>query len=169
MPDAVRIEVGGLRDLLGRFAHDADSGLQERQDHLLERIAQQTRSALSGAAPRGPGSGPHLADLFVVSQVQREGSGAQVSVSNTKEVTSKSGRVWSLLDLISGGTAPHPIVGNPILAFSVDGAQVFARSVQHPGTPPNPFVQETLSRMDIRGELMRTARGVLVDLAGSGE
>lgn len=166
MAEALRVEVSGLRDILGRFARDADEGLRQRQDHLLQQIARQTRSRLSEAAPRGPGSGLHLADLFQVEPLEREGSSATIAVLNTKTVQSKAGKVWSLLDLLSGGTAPHPIVGNPILAFQSGGADVFARSVMHPGTPQNPFVRQTVEHMDVQQDLMRTARGVVVDLAG---
>jgi HK97 gp10 family phage protein len=43
------------------------------------------------------------------------------------------------------GTKPHVIKpkSKKVLAFKVDGQQVFARVVHHPGTKPNPFVQDS--------------------------
>lgn len=44
------------------------------------------------------------------------------------------------------GTRPHPIVGNPLLAFFWPkvGANVVFRSVMHPGTKPNDFLTRAL-------------------------
>lgn len=41
---------------------------------------------------------------------------------------------------IEFGTDPHPIEGDP-LVFTVDGETVFAQSVDHPGTDPQPFMR----------------------------
>lgn len=42
------------------------------------------------------------------------------------------------------GTQPHPIYGNPVLAFEWNGEMVFFRSVMHPGSRPQPFLREAL-------------------------
>lgn len=44
------------------------------------------------------------------------------------------------------GTRPHPIVGNPLLAFFWPkvGANVVFRHVMHPGTKPNDFLTRAL-------------------------
>lgn len=46
------------------------------------------------------------------------------------------------------GTRPHPIVGNPLLAFFWPkvGANVVFRHVQHPGTKGNDFMSRALRR-----------------------
>lgn len=41
------------------------------------------------------------------------------------------------------GTGPHTITGTP-LRFTVGGEVVFATSVDHPGTPPQPFLGPAL-------------------------
>lgn len=44
------------------------------------------------------------------------------------------------------GTKPHtikPKAGKKVLTFKVDGQTVFARVVHHPGTKPNPFVEDS--------------------------
>ncbi|MCL4430245.1 MAG: hypothetical protein M1167_05785 [Chloroflexi bacterium] len=45
---------------------------------------------------------------------------------------------------VVNGTSPHEIrpVNTRVLAFSVKGKMVFASLVHHPGTKPNPFMQE---------------------------
>ncbi|MCF7861203.1 hypothetical protein K9M79_03070 [Candidatus Woesearchaeota archaeon] len=44
------------------------------------------------------------------------------------------------------GTNPHTIrpKDKKALAFSVDGKKIIRKSVQHPGTRPNPFVRKTI-------------------------
>lgn len=46
------------------------------------------------------------------------------------------------------GTRPHPIVGNPLLAFFWPkmGANVVFHRVMHPGTKPNDFLSRALRR-----------------------
>lgn len=46
------------------------------------------------------------------------------------------------------GTRPHPIVGNPLLAFFWPkvGRNVVFRHVMHPGTKPNDFLSRALRR-----------------------
>lgn len=165
MSEAMRVEVQGLRDILGRFARDADEGLQRRQDQMLRLVATQARDRLSAEAPRGPGAGPHLADLFALSGLEHDGASATIAVTNSKTVQSRGGRPWALLALITTGTQPHDIpraFGYP-LPFGIGGR--FAGRF-HPGTQANPFVQRTMSDLDPQAALMGTARGVVVDLAG---
>jgi hypothetical protein len=83
-------------------------------------------------------------------------------------VTSLAGQTYSLVQLITTGTRPHVITGNPILHFTVAGEDVFVRQVSHPGTAPNDFVSRSVRELDPQAALMTTARGVTVDLAGSG-
>jgi hypothetical protein len=165
MSEALRIEVQGLRDTLGRFARDSDEGLRARQDAMLHQIAQQTKERLAAAAPRSSGPGPHLADMFALEPLHRDGASATIAIDNPKTVQSKAGRQWSLLRLLSGGTLPHDIPGafGYSLPFGIGGR--FAGHF-HPGTHANPFVQQTVEQIDPRAAVMRTARGVVADLAG---
>lgn len=51
------------------------------------------------------------------------------------------------------GTASHTITADSgYLHFTVDGEEVFAKSVQHPGTEPQPFLRPAIEqhRADIR-------------------
>jgi len=52
--------------------------------------------------------------------------------------------------VVEKGSRPHKIEGNPLLAFNwpSEGVFVITRSVQHPGTIPNPFVEPSLDYMD---------------------
>lgn len=45
------------------------------------------------------------------------------------------------------GTQPHPISGDP-LAFTVDGETVFAQTVDHPGTDPQPYLRPALEAVE---------------------
>lgn len=48
--------------------------------------------------------------------------------------------------VVEKGSRPHPIEGNPLLAFNWPAKGVFmiVHSVQHPGTSPKPFVEPSL-------------------------
>jgi len=47
---------------------------------------------------------------------------------------------------VSRGTPPHVIFGNPLLVFywAKAGRMMFVRSVNHPGTKPNPYLTNAL-------------------------
>jgi len=49
---------------------------------------------------------------------------------------------------VHGGTKPHTISAPPggVLAFKVGGKQVFAKSVRHPGTRPQPWAANSMRR-----------------------
>lgn len=64
-------------------------------------------------------------------------------------------------------TRPHVIRGNPVLAFAHGGATVFARYVNHPGTPGNPFIDRGVDQAgpDIDAALLDAAGEILRGLA----
>lgn len=43
------------------------------------------------------------------------------------------------------GTEPHPIEGNPVLAFVTGGTTVFTTHVDHPGNAPNDFITQAMT------------------------
>jgi hypothetical protein len=104
--------------------------------------------------------------MFQVSDLEREGQTASIAISNEKVVRSKEGREWALLRLLTTGTAPHPIVGAPLLAFEKDGRTIFAHRVRHPGTEPNEFVSEVAESLDVQARLVATARSAVARLVG---
>jgi hypothetical protein len=58
------------------------------------------------------------------------------------------------------GTPPHPIVGNPLLAFRIDGELVIVHSVQHPGTPRTGWFSDTVTEQAFAEALDRAASQV---------
>jgi hypothetical protein len=80
-------------------------------------------------------SHPHLRDLFRA-EVVPLGEGVSISFTNSAPY----------VEYVLEGTAPHEInpVNGQFLAFSAGGQWVFARSVQHPGTTANPFVERAV-------------------------
>ena len=66
----------------------------------------------------------------------------------------------SYVHFVIDGTAPHTItpVNGDWLVFNVGGEWVFAHSVDHPGTQPNPFQQRALDITEPERQLaVRTA------------
>ncbi len=158
MADGITLTVVGLRELDGRLAR-SDERLRGRRDQVLADVAGDLRQRLATTAPRGPGEGGHLADLFAVGPVRSSGSGAQVEITNSKTVTSKAGTEWNLLLLITEGTPPHAIPG----AF---GWPNF--TAQHPGTQPNPFVENAVRELGVRPRLNQVAGRLIADIFGTG-
>lgn len=61
----------------------------------------------------------------------------------TNTGTIESQREYS--SYVDEGTRPHPIAGNPYLAFEWGGVQVVVRSVDHPGTDATNFWSDTVT------------------------
>lgn len=57
-----------------------------------------------------------------------------------------SGRALKYVWIHHNGSKPHKIEAAPgkVLRFEIDGQVVFAKSVNHPGTKPNPFLKDAL-------------------------
>jgi hypothetical protein len=73
----------------------------------------------------------------------------RLAQSIVKEVGEEEARIAALAPYalyVVCGTAPHEIrpANAQVLAFSISGKMVFAPLVHHPGTKPNPFLQEAV-------------------------
>lgn len=77
-------------------------------------------------------SGDTAEKWFVISQ-----SDTHVEIGNAED---------ALVDILDKGTSGHLIKGR--LKFEINGDTVFASQVWHPGTQPQPFIQDVLTRMD---------------------
>lgn len=150
----VSLEVRGLRDLLGRFAAYQNAGLRRDRDALLLDVGRTLKDRLHDAAPVGQTT-PHLADMFAVSPVRRQGSSASLSITNSKTVGKKN---LNLLQLITEGTQPHDIPN----AFG-RGTWFVAH---HPGTKANPFVARVLEEFSPASQLQRFAVKAAASIAG---
>lgn len=136
-----------MADVRGKLAHgswefrlyknvieslDEPGGMVYRHmDETTERVAEKAREL----APRDTGT---LANSIKVTYEANKGRG---------------GSRWYIVadtpyaKYVGRGTGPHPIEpkNKGILKFPVKGGTiVYTRSVQHPGTKPNNFMQEAL-------------------------
>jgi phage gpG-like protein len=80
----------------------------------------------------------------IISSIENDGSDTSVSISST-------GVPYAAIQEFGGKTAAHDIVAvkAKALAFSAGGSQVFARSVQHPGStiPARSYLGSSLAEM----------------------
>lgn len=78
---------------------------------------------------------PHLRDA-IVTRAGRDGKGAMWLV----------GAVHPVAWLHHQGTVAHVIVPRnaTVLVFEIDGETVFSRRVNHPGTPPNKYLTDSV-------------------------
>lgn len=132
------------RDVRGRFARAEQALLTARRDEY-RALGAQLRDALAQAAPRK--SGRFAAGIRYRTFERGDTLGVTLSVPAP------------LGDYITQGTKPHTIrpVSASVLRFEAGGGVVFARYANHPGTKPNPFIEQTLQRAqpDIETALRR--------------
>jgi len=102
---------------------------------LLAQAASMVETTMKELAPVGKSE-----------KGSRGGKGAlQKSISKTIMASeAKIGPNVNYAIFVEKGTKPHVIVGNPILSFIWKGKRAFFRSVNHPGTEAQPFVEPAL-------------------------
>ncbi len=120
-------------------AGEVSRGLSPYPDRLTAAMREGTREAaatleagIRSGIPVGPGPGPHARDSWG-SRLTPTPQGARATVESTDEIAY----------YYHSGTRPHVIRPRNAraLRFTVGGRTVFARSVNHPGTRPHPYVE----------------------------
>lgn len=99
-------------------------------------------------------SGRVLAAAKTEAPVKSGALRASLTVTQSRETSGQwaTGREVSAntpyAGFVTTGTAPHTITGRPLLAFfwPVTGTTMVVRSVQHPGTTGNNFLQRALRK-----------------------
>lgn len=109
-----------------------------------EDVVAGVRKGLLEAARAGF---QHSQDLVPVDSGELKESGELIVEDEGDTITFAYSADHAIL--VEGGTEPHPITPDDadVLAFEVDGEQVFATHVDHPGTEPQPFMQPGFERM----------------------
>jgi hypothetical protein len=158
MADAFQIDITGLRGIGGRFASANQAGLAAARVEFRAfagRVLDRARSR----APHGPEGegwhGPHLADDLVL--LERP---VPPPVVASYQITAGSDRGQAVLRYVTGGTRAHdirPRAGGVLRFASRGGDTVFTRVAHHPGTAPNPFLQEAVRDEDVQGEARQLA------------
>lgn len=69
-------------------------------------------------------------------------------ISQTDTMVEIGNKNDGLVDIVDKGTSGHLIKGRPVLKFEKDGEFIYASQVWHPGTTPQPFIQQVLTMMD---------------------
>ena len=142
------IEVRPDFDTIQRRINEANSEHVEEKRSRLRSLGRRFKELAQDEAPKRTGE---FADTIFF----------RTYVSGNVVGFTAGGR-QPLSDWIRFGTRPHPIVGNPLLAFFWErvGEFVIVHSVQHPGTKPNDYLQRAHDRWlpEARSELDALAR-----------
>jgi HK97 gp10 family phage protein len=127
---SVKVSTTAARAALSELADDIERGVHQALDAAATLAAQAARSTtefkdrsgqLRGSIDRGPTVA--FASSFVAKAPYAE--------------------------FVENGTQPHTIAARGrMLAFEVNGATVFARSVHHPGTKPTKFMEQTAKNIE---------------------
>ena len=126
-----------LKDLanhLGNIEKDIESVIIKAQRETAESICQDAKDL----APKNTGE---YAESIHVTETEKNGSTISTSIVTDATVTAKSnGNEYNLGKLLEEGTDPHEIrpVEASVLHFTIDGEDVFAKLVHHPGFEPLP-------------------------------
>lgn len=94
-------------------------------------------------APKDTG---RYADSIKVSKTENEGNHIITKIYTDAQVISSKGTPYNLGYLLETGTSPHIIepVNAKFLHFLINGKDVYAKRVQHPGTVAMPHFQPSL-------------------------
>lgn len=158
-------DLKGFRDVQGRFARRSDLLVSARRQ-AMRNVGRRAADALKARAPKRSGK---FARGLVYRTYDR-GDYGWVRVYST-------GEHRHLLKWIVGGTRPHPIPkggsaeqlakGYPLRFYwekGPNGPGIYHFwSVRHPGTKPNPFVEETMAAIghEILAELRAVSASVV--------
>jgi len=127
---AVEFDVQAVQDALLGQTDALRGALETRIQQKLSGEVLQIRSGALAAS--------------IISSIENDGSDTSVSISST-------GVPYAAIQEFGGKTAAHDIVAvkAKALAFSAGGGQVFARSVQHPGStiPARSYLGSSLAEM----------------------
>lgn len=126
-------DASGLRDRVRRY------GVA-----VAEEAGQQVVAALVEAAPERSGETKR--------QISWTAGGSPDRPGGTVKAPAPGG------EFVEAGTSPHVILPRSasVLVFQVGGETVFARRVNHPGSPARPWFRPTVERW---GEFLQRAAG----------
>lgn len=141
-----------LKDLstyLGNIEENIESAIIKAQRETAESICQDAKNL----APKDTG---RYAESIHVTDTQVLGNNVLTSIVTDATVTAKSnGNEYNLGKLLEEGTNPHeirPVEAN-VLHFQIDGEDIFAKLVHHPGFAPLPhFVPALWLNQDVYQE-----------------
>ena len=111
----------------------------------------------------------------MVEEMQRTAPVRSGNLRDNHRVVHPSGGVWQIgvvgvpyAGYVIDGTRPHEIKPKTasVLVFEINGQKVFARSVKHPGTKPNPYQQEAAKKV-LKRALPRLA-GITAEVTRNG-
>lgn len=108
---------------------DVSDGLEDELEQVVSEATEYLQSQLQALAPVGKAQ-PGRAPGRLKGSIRGETDGLTGTFT-------AADYAWYVI----GGTSPHTISGNPLLAFEWDkaGGYVVFASVHHPGSAPNDF------------------------------
>lgn len=135
-----------FRDVQGRFVR-ADRQLLEDQRDGARTLGRSFKEYAQDEAPKR--TGEFAQGISFRTFIKGNTTGFNLYVPEP------------LSTFIREGTPPHPIVGDPILAFFWEktGTMMFRHYVSHPGTKPDDYLQRAYDRWqpEAEGTLRRMA------------
>lgn len=142
----MNVEYSSITDLSKRFETAARIAPRAASRFLVKQVAEPMVTEMRSDAPVDTGE---LRDSI-----------RYIQSSDLKVVIGSFGVGHAVF--VNEGTRPHVIrAKGAALTFTIQGRRVFAKSVQHPGTEPNPFMNRARDKT-LRRAAPRLA-GVLME------
>ena len=153
----LKVEVEGFEQISSRLGRSRTLVLGAL-NRTLRRAGAHFVPALKSRTPVRTGK------LRASTRFQLKGTDESMRVEVRQGARSAAGVMYR--PFVTGGTRPHEIrpVNAKALRFNIGGRTVFAKRVNHPGTKPNPYHEDTL-REELP-EITRIAREEAERLAG---
>lgn len=154
----LNLQLTGVNEVVARFGEMPDKihdALLVKMAELTQRLIAKTQDNLSGKVLQSRSGA--LRDS-IAGQISDTGSTLTATVGSY-------GVRYAAIQEYGGTTSPHDILPTKAnaLAFIVDGKQVFAKIVHHPGSriPPHYYLQGALD--DMHDEIVRGLGEAIVE------
>lgn len=136
-----------------KVIYDLNKDLQNKVVNIVNEVLEEALQELKDTAPVDTG---YYKESMKIKEAVKRGNIIKGKVYNDNIVATTSGKEYVLGELLEHGTAPHMIypVNSPRLHFQINGKEIYAKKVSHPGTIPQPHWQPVYEKSKIKLERM---------------
>ena len=137
-------DISKLSVTINKFTKNAIKNIEEAQRKTAQRIWED----VVNIAPMDTGN---YVSSIQISPTLKDGNTIRTEIFTNATVSTLGGTTYNLGFLLENGTSPHLIepVNANVLHFVINGEDIFAKRVHHPGTVAQPHFKPALDKNKI--------------------